>query len=614
MPEMGDIRLKATAETKEAEKNLKELSETVQETGESIEEATVSTEKASKSYAVLENAVRKTRSPFRNLLKDLGRVAKYRILRGIITGIAKGFQEGWNNMYQWSKALNGEFANAMDSISASITKMKNSLAVASAPLIEWLAPKVEALANAFAELATKVSYFFALLTGADHYYSVNTGYIEEYASAAGTAAKKVRTLLKFDEINRLEANNKGSGGSGGKKVDFSNMFQKKNINDVMERLLPDWLKNLVTDSDLKLKIKQLIPDTSSLTKIGVIALIGSAINKLLGWTGAATTGTGIMSTGIPAVALGLWVSSILPNFTGLDKDSTIGKVTQTLSAFLTAGGVAFTASGGNLAAAAIVGTIAAAVSLIVNKTEPIVGTDQKEGLAERLQEKLGGKKQKDRFEWQFKGDAKVSVYDAKAEVDSKVKSNLSELIKGKIGGNYGVTGTANVNVKEATASVSTDASDSVTKTVKDKFASLSVDASLDINIKTVTVSGKKDVTMDIGGYQDPKGNYKNEVKLKAAAAGGYINSGQLFVAREAGPEMVGQIGNRTAVANNDQIVQGIASGVAQAQSAQNALLREQNSLLRDILNKGSGISTGSIASAFERANRREGSTIVAVGG
>ena len=120
--------------------------------------------------------------------------------------------------------------------------------------------------------------------------------------------------------------------------------------------------------------------------------------------------------------------------------------------------------------------------------------------------------------------------------------------------------------------------------------------------------------MDIGGYQDPKGNYKNEVKLKAAAAGGYINSGQLFVAREAGPEMVGQIGNRTAVANNDQIVQGIASGVAQAQSAQNALLREQNSLLRDILNKGSGISTGSIASAFERANRREGSTIVAVGG
>ena len=490
MPEMGDIRLKATAETKEAEKNLKELSETVQETGESIEEATVSTEKASKSYAVLENAVRKTRSPFRNLLKDLGRVAKYRILRGIITGIAKGFQEGWNNMYQWSKALNGEFANAMDSISASITKMKNSLAVASAPLIEWLAPKVEALANAFAELATKVSYFFALLTGADHYYSVNTGYIEEYASAAGTAAKKVRTLLKFDEINRLEANNKGSGGSGGKKVDFSNMFQKKNINDVMERLLPDWLKNLVTDSDLKLKIKQLIPDTSSLTKIGVIALIGSAINKLLGWTGAATTGTGIMSTGIPAVALGLWVSSILPNFTGLDKDSTIGKVTQTLSAFLTAGGVAFTASGGNLAAAAIVGTIAAAVSLIVNKTEPIVGTDQKEGLAERLQEKLGGKKQKDRFEWQFKGDAKVSVYDAKAEVDSKVKSNLSELIKGKIGGNYGVTGTANVNVKEATASVSTDASDSVTKTVKDKFASLSVDASLDINIKTVTVSGK----------------------------------------------------------------------------------------------------------------------------
>ena len=130
----------------------------------------------------------------------------------------------------------------------------------------------------------------------------------------------------------------------------------------------------------------------------------------------------------------------------------------------------------------------------------------------------------------------------------------------------------------------------------------------------VTVSGKKDVTLDVGGYRDKNGNVKNEIMLKGMASGGFLNQGDVFVAREAGPEMVGQIGNRTAVANNDQIVQGIASGVASANAQQNALLREQNAILRDILNKGSGITTGSIASAFERANRREGSTLVAVGG
>ena len=48
------------------------------------------------------------------------------------------------------------------------------------------------------------------------------------------------------------------------------------------------------------------------------------------------------------------------------------------------------------------------------------------------------------------------------------------------------------------------------------------------------------------------------------AAGGFPEVGELFIAREAGPELVGTIGNRTAVANNDQIVQGISNGVYNA--------------------------------------------------
>lgn len=48
------------------------------------------------------------------------------------------------------------------------------------------------------------------------------------------------------------------------------------------------------------------------------------------------------------------------------------------------------------------------------------------------------------------------------------------------------------------------------------------------------------------------------------ALGGFPDAGQLFMAGEAGPEMVGRIGSRTAVANNDQIVSGIAEGVSSA--------------------------------------------------
>lgn len=51
------------------------------------------------------------------------------------------------------------------------------------------------------------------------------------------------------------------------------------------------------------------------------------------------------------------------------------------------------------------------------------------------------------------------------------------------------------------------------------------------------------------------------------ANGGFPTTGQMFVARENGPEMVGTIGHKTAVANNDQIVEAISVGVAKAMMA-----------------------------------------------
>lgn len=56
-----------------------------------------------------------------------------------------------------------------------------------------------------------------------------------------------------------------------------------------------------------------------------------------------------------------------------------------------------------------------------------------------------------------------------------------------------------------------------------------------------------------------------DFSMKGYATGGIVSSGQVFVARENRmPEMVGRFGNQTAVANNDQIVSGIQSGVYSA--------------------------------------------------
>lgn len=51
------------------------------------------------------------------------------------------------------------------------------------------------------------------------------------------------------------------------------------------------------------------------------------------------------------------------------------------------------------------------------------------------------------------------------------------------------------------------------------------------------------------------------------AQGGFPSVGEMFIAREAGPEMVGNIGGRTAVANNDQIVEAVSRGVYEAVAA-----------------------------------------------
>ena len=72
---------------------------------------------------------------------------------------------------------------------------------------------------------------------------------------------------------------------------------------------------------------------------------------------------------------------------------------------------------------------------------------------------------------------------------------------------------------------------------------------------------------DYTGAFDPANGQVPSVNVQWYAKGGFPENGQLFIAREAGAEMVGAMGNRTAVANNDQIVEGITRGVEDGNEA-----------------------------------------------
>lgn len=93
-----------------------------------------------------------------------------------------------------------------------------------------------------------------------------------------------------------------------------------------------------------------------------------------------------------------------------------------------------------------------------------------------------------------------------------------------------------------------------------------------------------DVLRYVGkAYKDGIGKigYKDVFnELPMLANGGLLRNGQIFVARERGPEFVGKYGNRSAVINNDQIVQSVSSGVETAVEKQNAVT---NALLRQVV-------------------------------
>ena len=82
--------------------------------------------------------------------------------------------------------------------------------------------------------------------------------------------------------------------------------------------------------------------------------------------------------------------------------------------------------------------------------------------------------------------------------------------------------------------------------------------------KTVNVKTKGSTTKKADGGVFSGGSWK---PIKKYAVGGLPNMGQMFVAREAGPELVGTLGGHTAVMNNDQIVSSVSDGVYRAVKA-----------------------------------------------
>lgn len=100
----------------------------------------------------------------------------------------------------------------------------------------------------------------------------------------------------------------------------------------------------------------------------------------------------------------------------------------------------------------------------------------------------------------------------------------------------------------------------------------------------------------------------DKAKITMYASGGFPEQGQLFMAREAGAEMVGNIGSRTAVVNNDQIVESVSGGVRAANSDVVAAI---NTLINAVNEKDLNVSVGddAIGRSYDRYKSGRGASV-----
>jgi len=590
--------------------------------------------------------IKKLTQPLANLAKQFGRILRYRALRAVLSGLSSAFKEGFQNMYEWSSALGGEFARAVDSIKSSLLTIKNATAVAGAPLIEALVPVFQQLANWAAQAATAVSKLFAAITGSDHYYTLATSGVTEYGKAVGKAADKMKTLLKFDEINRLNGDrSSGGGGSTGNNASYG--FERVALAEEEA-------------NGLARKFKEVL---SIVTAIGVgIAAwkIGSQIAKLAEFDKLKTF---TFSAGLAVSAAG--VTLLIKDIKDVILDGmSAGKLLELAfdSTVIVAGGLLLGKTFGNTFMGGAIGAILAGGTLMFTSLWDIVerGINWTNALALALSTTLIGAG----VGYLVAGPLGAGVgailgflTGAVADLMFYLKENweaitiwTNEHVIVPISGFFSNLWTglvegatqAWVGIKQVFGDIVTwfktkfgDAWEAVSEIFTPgnaSFKSITEGISEVFRQKvngiirglnnviaqpfyTINNALRKIRDWTIAGMQPFRGMSLISVpQIPLMAQGGMLPDGQLFIARESGPELVGQMGSHTAVANNDQIIEGVASGVASAQASQNALLREQNNLLRQILNKGSSVTTGSIASAFERENRRAGTSIISVGG
>jgi len=551
----------------------------LQKENTAMEEVSNSAKKAGKegasAFSRLGAAAKNAAKPVSSIISTIGRIAFYRAVRALIKGITNAIKTGVNDLYQWSKSFGGEFASAMDRASTSMLYFKNAIGTVLEPLLMQLIPVLETVIDRLVDFMNEWNQAVAYLQGRETWTRA-LKMPKEYAAAANDATKAneklKRSILGFDEINKLNDNTSSAAGSAANSLDYSQMFVTESVNaaiptpvvdgwntwfDFIEQGWLDFFDQVETWwNNLPGKVNTWLEDIGKnvynwLAKLGanvitgLITLGGNVSVWLIKLSGNILVG--LIKLG---GAIWNWLGTLWTNFL-----SWLNTLWTGISGF-------FVMLWQNIS------------GFFVNLWNGFASW------ATSLWDTL-------KSWWTFIVGLFTGNFDKIKEGWNGFWGGLWGMLKAWL--NFiigGVEWLVNCIVNGVNWIINT--LNSFHFKLPDWLGGYEVG----FNIKLIP-----------------------QVKIPRLADGGIVADGQLFIANEAGPELIGNYGGKSAVMNNAQIVDAVAGGVRDANAEQNALLREQNNLLRELLNTGftSTISTDSLVSGLNRKNRRDGRTVVPVG-
>ena len=218
-----------------------QVAETINNVKSAAAKAQSATKEAGRGIRELSKEASKSKGPLDNFVNSLKRIAFYRFIRTIIKAITQAFQEGLQNAYAFSAGISTEghrFSAALDSMSSAGLKMKNQLGSAFIGLLAAIAPIVNTIIGLVTRLANALSQIFAIFTGGTYLKAkeVPQQWGDAASGAADAAEEWKNQLLGFDEINRLEAPSDGGGGGGGGGVDIGSLFEDTPIDGIFKKI------------------------------------------------------------------------------------------------------------------------------------------------------------------------------------------------------------------------------------------------------------------------------------------------------------------------------------------------------------------------------------------